>query len=238
MPSRVASRSWASHALVHYFRPSNRSYDATLAFASSPAVLVTRNPYRRLLSAYLDKVFHRKMNERRQLFHGMPEWNGYSFPTFDAFVHEIGASHARRGNITRLNAHLWPMIESCPLLTFRYPRVISIEDGHVVDRILDSLELNLTSSQREWVKKNCSANQSSLGTQLLRCIHPTTNITSAHKSCAGVRGWRKVYPSLETVKSRNWKEWYSADLIAIVKRVYANDFRGLAHNGVDVEEPI
>ena len=136
-PKDATNNSSLPRVYVPNVPDSYAEYDQELQSPRYPRIMVTRNPYARLLSAYLDKCIH-QAHKMPSHFPEMSDYNWTATPEdFVVFVDRLHAllNRYRATGHEAFNAHFWPISEKAPGWLgcgvphgFQYDYVLKLEE--------------------------------------------------------------------------------------------------------------
>ena len=189
----------------------------------SHVYFVTRNPYTRILSLYLQKVANSCLPGAEGCKSG---WRGFhKRTTFKAFVEGIEQRATSKGSLCAVNAHLCQQVESCITTTLDVKEVTAIrleEQSKWFPCFIQEIGIKPALLETGWenLKNNQSCYYTSTGDckDMLQSIDPgQVNVTTGSFHATGASSAAKL------------REHYDSETAEIVSRLYADDFRILGY---------
>lgn len=204
---------WAHHELRRRFAKHAHVY------------FVTRNPYTRMLSMYLQRVVSHCITDTKE-HRCKPGWHNISAKTsFKAFLKIVEERVAKKGSLCKESHHLCQQVESCITTTSRAEKVTQIrleEQSLWFPCLVKETGMYEKALTKGWSKFNgarsCYYTSTGECKDMLQNIDPN-NVTIATGS---VHATGASSPDL-------LRQYYDAEALDIVSRLYADDFRILGY---------
>ena len=188
---------------------------------ASHVYFVSRNPYTRILSMYLQKVVNACVSGQKGCDKG--QWKGMnSTTTFKEFVKHVAEKSEKKGSTCAYNPHLCQQVESClsPTLSAKDVTIIRLEEQSCwFPCFVKQIGVKSTLLKHGWTEfsgRSCYYTATGECQDMLQSIDPeTVGVATGNVHATGA--------------SNKLAEYYDDETYEIVSRLYADDFRILGY---------